>query len=206
MNKKTSTTRNKKDPFKGVRDPHNTLGMEKEEYEKYKADLIQEYADNPKLSMNYMVNREQEKGIKLYYSRFQRWLRAAEDVEVRGRSQARKEIGEERGMSYGMYVRMDQIEDLKKFENQSALVRMGLDLVLGNRTPNCILFLGEGKNVIFIDNQKKERVEAYVVGDLTKMEKKVVQTLINKANEYGTEYIAKFAIENELKYYGANEN
>ena len=205
MTKKTNTTNKKRFDLSKVdhANKQNTLGMTEVDYKAYQQRLVNEYKDNDDLSMKDIVNREQKKGIKLYYPRFRRWIKKFKiPVSKRG-SQPKLKHGA--GRTYAVYIRNDQYRDLSKFESKAQFVRLGIDFMLGNPTDALILFFGPQKNIVFIKDNRTMKIEAYIIGDLTEFETKTIQKLVNKANKFGVEYVEKFAIENEIKYYGNNE-
>ena len=177
----------------------NTLGMEPDEYEQYKSDLIEEYDTNKDLTVRGITRREQDKGITLYPDRLRRWL-ISSGTDIRGKSEAIRKH-KSGGRNYSFYLTGDQLETIKQYENMSEIVRLGLNLVLGLPTKNLVLFIGEGKNVLFyLENQ----IQAYIPDGLTEFEERTIQTLINKAKLHGPRYIINFAIENDLLYYGGD--
>ncbi|MFP8488812.1 hypothetical protein ACKGJO_06890 [Gracilimonas sp. Q87] len=182
------------------RSTNNTLGMSKEEYEKYQKDIVNEYVNDDRWSLRALSRREKEDGVQLHPDRLRRWIISA-GHSIRSAEVARRKSSSG-GESRTFYLRKDQLDVVDKFDNASEIVRMGLDVAFGIPTRNAILFLDEYKNVIFLD--KLNKIEAFTTSDLTDTEGKIVQTVLNKANLHGIGYVARFAIENELNYYGAN--
>lgn len=182
------------------RPTRNKLGMEDDEYEKYKRSLINKYRDGFGLSIRGIAQEEQDKGISLYPDRLRRWIHNSE-VRVKTKEETLRKH-ERGGEQKTIYLNQDQIDILNQFPNLSEVVRMGVDIVCGLPTENVVLYLGDQKNVIFMFDGKE--VQAYITSDLTTFEEKTVQTLINKAKLHGSHYIINFAIENDLTYYGGD--
>lgn len=199
MPEKNPITPRRIDNF-GTRPNRNTLGMMDEEYALYQKRIINEYIENEHLTIRGLSRREKAKEIPLHADRLRRWLVKA-GVEVRP-----AEIAKRKGMEgtevKSINLRKDQVALLDQFDNRSEIVQMAVDVVLGVPTRNAVLFFEPHKNVIFYD--KGDRVEAFITADLTNTELSVVRSLVNKANLHGTGYIARFAVENELTFYGAN--
>lgn len=202
MPEETKTTNEKRlDALENRKRPtRNKLGMEDDEYEKYKQSLIEKYRDGFGLSLRGIAREEQEKGIPLYYARLSRWIHNS-DVRVKTKEETLRKH-ERGGEQRTIYLSQDQLDILEQFPNVSEMVRMGIDIVAGLPTPNIVLYLGDQKNVIFM--LEGDEVEAYITSDLTEFEERSVQTLINKAKLHGSHYIINFAIENDLTYYGGD--
>lgn len=198
MSEDSSTTSNPLDRMTGETSRHNTLGMSEEDYEDYQNKLVNEYKNNEDRTISGIAEREQKKGIKLYQDRLRRWITKA-DVRVRPQKEmARKMKGG--GRPKNLYIRKDQAEMLEQFGNASGIARVALDILLGIPTSSIVLFLADYKSVVFIDGE--DGVETYITSELTDMETKVIQTLTNKIQHHGLQYVEQFAVENELKYYG----
>ena len=183
-----------------TRSTQNTLGMELEEYKKYKRVLINKYRDGFGVSIRSIVREEQEKGIPLYPDRLSRWIHKSE-VKMKTKKETLR-IHKRGGSKHTVYLNQDQLDILKQFPNLSEMVRLGVDLVAGLPTSNIVLYLGEHKNVIFMF--EGDEVEAYITNDLTEFEEQAVETLKKKAKIHGSHYIINYAIENDLTYYGGD--
>src|SRR5690625_2487984 len=152
------------------RSTQNTLGMDKDVYETYKTNLINEYVNDVSTTVSGLVAREQEKDIPLYYSRLKRWIIAA-GHKIRPAEVARRRFISG-GVTKGFYLRKDQAELVEQFDNVSEIMRLGLDLVFGIPTPNICLYLGDSKNVLFIIDDRTDTLEAYIVSELTAFEER----------------------------------
>jgi len=191
-NKRTEALNRRKRP------KQNTLGMDEEEYEKYKEKMVNRYRDEFESTIRGLAREQREEGITLYADRLRRWIGSA-GVRIKSKGQSIRK-GKERMKQTTINLTADQLDTLSQFPNSSEIARVAMDIVLGIPTQSMVLFLGEGKNVIFVITGKI--IEAYITSDLTQFEERTVQTLINKAKLHGPHYIINFATENELDFYG----
>ncbi|MBO6586769.1 MAG: hypothetical protein JJ953_11735 [Gracilimonas sp.] len=104
--------------------------MSKTEYKKYKDRLVQEYKQDKSISINAISRREKKNGIVLHVDRLRRWITSA-GVEIRPARIARRKY-EQGGVTRTFYIKKSQSEKLDEYTNSSDLVRIALDIILGN--------------------------------------------------------------------------
>lgn len=177
----------------------NKFGMDDEEFEKYKQDIIEEYQSNPYISLKIISEREQSKGRDLYVSRIAGWLKRR-NIPIHD---SREIVTSKDRGDFRLAIDVALLESLDPFKSKSETVRVILRIALGIPEPSIILKLGDGINLICIFDRGRRTFSPYLTDEITPFEQQILQHLIQEANEQQSgSVITDFAYRNELSYLG----
>jgi hypothetical protein len=171
-----------------------------DEYEEYKAGIIQKYKKTPydKRNIPDLVEHMRKDGIKIGYETVRQWLKSHEVKIVKNQ----KNKGERRAII--TLVPEDIIEVLDEFKPhilRTEMLNFGINMMLGFDTPNLLVIFFEAGNVLITSTEHK--LMALTTNNLASADLKFLQSVLTMAEEQKDwrGYIQRYCKAGGIQYY-----